>query len=53
MYVSCSVGHGADVNAVNKDGGSALHDAVVRGNAEIVHCLLKYGADPSIQILQG
>lgn len=51
--VECLCSHGAEVNAVNKDGGSALHDAVVRGNTDIVYCLLKYGADPSLQILQG
>ncbi|XP_060562168.1 uncharacterized protein LOC132721814 [Ruditapes philippinarum] len=51
--VECLCKHGADVHAVNTDGGSPLHDAVVRGNHEIVHCLLQYGADPALQISHG
>lgn len=45
--------HGADVNAVNAAGCSPLHDAVGRGNHEITSCLLRYGADPALQITQG
>ncbi len=35
---------GADVHATNADGSTALHDAVVRGDEEIVSELLNRGA---------
>ncbi|KAL4238827.1 hypothetical protein ACF0H5_003534 [Mactra antiquata] len=44
---------GADVHYINNSGCTALHEAVNRGNHDIVHCLLRYGADPAIQITQG
>ena len=38
---------GADVNAVNDFGDSALIDAATLGNDEIAHMLLRHGADPN------
>ena len=35
-----------DVNARNVFGESALHDAVLGGNPELVALLLEFGADP-------
>lgn len=37
---------GADVDAMDNSGRSALHVASERGNREIVECLIDYGADP-------
>jgi uncharacterized protein len=39
---------GADINAVNSVGVTALHMAAHRGHADIVQLLLKRGADASI-----
>jgi ankyrin repeat protein len=38
--------HSADANARNLFGRSPLHDAVARGNSDLVALLLRYGADP-------
>lgn len=51
--VECLCKHGADVHAINTAGCSPLHDAVVRGNRDIVYVLLKYGADATLQISCG
>jgi hypothetical protein len=37
-----------DVNAVNSNGKTALHKAAYNGNSEVIHLLLKNGADPRI-----
>jgi ankyrin repeat protein len=42
------IGGGADVNAPDEDGSTALAWAVVRGSAEAVELLLKAGADPNL-----
>ncbi len=36
---------GADIGALNQDGGTALHAAAFMGRAEIVRLLLEHGAD--------
>ncbi len=38
---------GADVNASDDDGGTALHWAVAKDNLEIARLLLQHGADPN------
>lgn len=44
---------GADVKAVNRDGGSALHAAAFLGRSEIVQQLLSKGANPFAVSLAG
>ncbi len=39
---------GADVNAKNEDGFTALHHAAVRNSEQLVQLLLDAGADPTI-----
>lgn len=41
------VEHGADVNAVNEFGDSALIDVTTLGNVDIARLLLAHGADPN------
>ena len=38
--------NGAEVNALNADGSTALHSAAFMGRAEIVRLMLEHGADP-------
>lgn len=38
--------HGADVNAENYEGATALHRAALRGQTEAIRFLLSHGADP-------
>ena len=40
---------GADVNAVNKDGKTALMTAVINGCQSLVQVLLEYNADVSVK----
>ena len=42
------VEHGADVNVTNAAGVTPLHDAVNRGNVDIVSILLAHGASDDI-----
>ncbi len=44
---------GADMNAQNKAGRTALHGAVRRGHEEIVHALLKSGAKKGLKNKKG
>ena len=44
---------GADPNAVERKGQTALHRAAVRGKKDLVPLLLKYGADPDIKDRKG
>ena len=44
---------GADVNVVNANGETPLHESVSRGQAEISNILLLNGADMNIQANQG
>ena len=39
--------NGAEVNALNADGSTALHSAAFMGQAEIVQLMLERGADPN------
>lgn len=41
------------MNAMNACGATALHDAVFRGDEEIVEELLHNGANPLIQAMKG
>src|SRR4051812_35110883 len=42
-----------DVNALAEDGRVVLHEALAAGNADIVHLLLRRGADTSISDATG
>lgn len=45
--------HGADVNAQDADGDTALHGAAQTGNTEIMERLLDKGAHPNVKNKQG
>ena len=45
--------HEANVNITNKAGVTPLHDAVNRGDLEIVRILLEYGAATDIKAKEG
>ncbi|HJT66709.1 MAG TPA: ankyrin repeat domain-containing protein [Pyrinomonadaceae bacterium] len=45
--------HGADVNAQDADGDTALHGAAQTGNTAIMQRLLDKGADPNVKNKQG
>lgn len=51
--VSFLLDNGADVNAVNCHGATALCDAVLRGNTRIIEELIRHGADPAIKATTG
>ena len=44
---------GADVNCVNSLGDTPLHDAVARGDIDVVEELLRAGANPFIRSIKG
>ena len=44
---------GADVNAVDHDGSTALHQAAARGDVEMILYLVSKGADPTIVNREG
>jgi ankyrin repeat protein len=48
-YILLLLSHGADVNAKNGDGKTALHLAAARGRESVFRILLEHGADPSIK----
>lgn len=41
------------MNAMNSCGATALHDAVLRGDKDIVEELMQSGANPLIQSMKG
>ena len=47
------VDHGADINAQSDSGNTALHDAAAYMSQEIIEYLIKSGADPSVENLDG
>jgi ankyrin repeat protein len=49
QVVELLLAHGAEVNAVDKGGYSALMVAAADGHAASVHLLLDHGADPDLQ----
>jgi ankyrin repeat protein len=50
LYISA---RGANVNKVNSKGYTPLHDAVKRGDLEVVTELLAYGADSALDVKAG
>lgn len=48
IHVEMLLEAGADVNATEKDGGTALTIAVAHGHTEVVRVLLRWGADVNI-----
>lgn len=40
---------GADINAMNPDGGTPLHSAVLGNDSKGISILLELGADPSLR----
>lgn len=51
--VSCLIDRGADVNCVNSLGVAPLHDAVARGDIDVIEELLRGGANPCIRAIKG
>jgi len=51
--ISCLLNAGADLQAADKNGATALHRAVRTRSAEAVECLLLAGADPTVKNLPG
>jgi ankyrin repeat protein len=49
-FISLLLDRGADVNAKNGDGKTALHLAAMRGRETVFRILLKHGADSSVKI---
>ena len=47
------IDNGADVNTLNRDGGTALHVAILVGQAEVAEKMLAAGADVSIPTSDG
>ena len=47
--VECLLKAGADANAVDREGISALQQACMRGSTKIVKCILDAGVDPNLE----
>ena len=45
--------HKAKIDATNNDGATALHDAITRGNMDIIEELIKAGASTTIRATNG
>ncbi len=51
--VELLVAHGADVNAVDRDGTTAILECVIRGRVGLTRFLMRHGADPTIKNRSG
>ncbi|CAG2189907.1 unnamed protein product [Mytilus edulis] len=51
--IQCLCARGADVNQINSQGYTPLHDAIKRGDVEVITELLAYGADSSLNVTAG
>jgi hypothetical protein len=51
--VELLVAHGANVNAVNREGETALFECVVNERTSLVRFLLQHGGDPHIKVRNG
>ncbi len=51
--VELLVAHGADVNAADRDGTTAILECVIRGRAGLMRFLMRHGADPTIKNRSG
>ena len=49
----CMIANGADANAADKNGSTALHRAAMAGSPQLVRVLLDGGADPKAKDRQG
>jgi hypothetical protein len=47
------VAHGADVNAANREGTTAIFECVVNGRVKLARFLMQHGADPTIKDASG
>ena len=47
------VAHGADVNAANREGTTAIFGCVINGRVELARFLMQHGADPTIKDRSG
>ena len=51
--VELLVAHGADVNAADRDGTTAILECVIRGRVGLTRFLMQHGADPTIKNRSG
>ncbi len=51
--VELLVAHGADVNAANREGTTAIFECVIKGRVKLARFLMQHGADPTIKDRSG
>ena len=51
--VELLVAHGADVNAANREGTTAIFESVINGRIKLARLLMQHGADPTIKDWSG
>ena len=51
--VKLLVAHGADVNAANREGTTAIFESVIKGRVGLARFLMQHGADPTIKNWSG